>query len=61
MWKWYYLLLNPLGEYNEGEVLYFGAGAPQRREDANGTKEYGAEADWRRKHGVSTGGQEPQI
>lgn len=42
-------------------MVHFGAGAAQRREDANGTKEYGAEADWRRKHGVSTGGQESQI
>lgn len=42
-------------------MVHFGAGAAQRREDANGTKEYGAEADWRRKHGVSTGRQESQI
>lgn len=29
-----------------------------RREDANGTKKYGAGADWRRKDGVNADGQE---
>lgn len=30
----------------------------ERREDANGTKKYGAGADWRRKDGVNADGQE---